>query len=263
MTAAPGCEEEIIDGIQSLFGFEVPIIGGSSADEQIQGAWRQVANDRVESDSVVLTTMFPSVETVFAFHSGHEPTDSRGTVTRASGRVLYEIDGRPAAEVYEEWIGRDLNAQDGGAILSQTTTVPFGRLVGAIGGVDSFVLVHPATISEDGAIRTFAELRAGDTLVLMRGTRRSLVTRAGRVVHLSLHDVEGGATGISGAIVFFCAGCYLTVGDAMGDVVKGVRSALDGRPFLGAFTYGEQGCLPDGQNHHGNLMISVLGWTRE
>jgi len=34
-----------------------------------------------------------------AFVSGYFPTEYKGKITKAKGRVIYEIDGRPAAEV--------------------------------------------------------------------------------------------------------------------------------------------------------------------
>ncbi|MFW5739902.1 MAG: FIST signal transduction protein [Myxococcota bacterium] len=260
MTAAPGCEEALIAGAESFFGSEVPIVGGSSADEQIQGDWLQAANERVASDSVVLSAMFPSTEVGAAFHSGHGPTSFRGRVTRSSGRTLWEIDGRPAAEVYAQWTGKALPAEDGASIFGDTTTVPLGRAVAAMGGIETFLLMHPATVVAGGGLTMFAEVREGDTVVLMRGTRRSLVTRAGRVAQSVADQAEERLEQVRGALVFFCAGCLLTVGEALDEAVAGVRSSLDGQPFLGAFTYGEQGCLPDGKNHHGNLMISIAGW---
>jgi len=41
-------------------------------------------------------------------------------------------------------------------------------------------------------------------------------------------------------------------------VVDGLREALSGLPFLGSFTFGEQGCFVRGTNRHGNLGISVV-----
>ena len=63
---------------------------------------------------------------------------------------------------------------------------------------------------------------------------------------------------VSGALVIYCAGCMLTVQDEMEEVAAEVREALGGKPFLGAFTFGEQGCFTGGENRHGNLMISVV-----
>jgi len=46
---------------------------------------------------------------------------------------------------------------------------------------------------------------------------------------------------IAGGLVIYCAGCMLTVQDQMDNVVGHLNDALEGRPFLGSFTFGEQG----------------------
>jgi hypothetical protein len=50
----------------------------------------------------------------------------------------------------------------------------------------------------------------------------------------------------------------LTVTDRMDDVASELVEALGGRPFLGTFTFGEQGCFLGGENRHGNLMFSTV-----
>jgi len=50
-----------------------------------------------------------------------------------------------------------------------------------------------------------------------------------------------------------------TVKQRMDEVVSNLRSALgEETPFLGAFTFGEQGCFFGGENRHGNLMVSLV-----
>jgi hypothetical protein len=50
----------------------------------------------------------------------------------------------------------------------------------------------------------------------------------------------------------------LSVRERLDEVVAGVNASLDGAPFLGAFTFGEQGALLKAGNRHGNLMISCI-----
>ena len=260
ITAAPGHEELLIEGIEDLFGSEVPIAGGSSGDNAVAGEWEQFANGQVYQDAVVVTVLFPSTEVMFAFHSGYEPSEVKGRVTRAEGRVLYEIDGRPAAQVYNEWtegtIAHALPA--GGNVLALTTLHPLGRVTGRVGGAPYFRLSHPESVTAEGAIALFTDVLEGDELILMRGTQESLVSRAGNVAQSALDTYSADPSEVAGALVIYCAGCMLTVQDKMGEVVTSLRSALGEKPFLGAFTFGEQGCFVGGENRHGNLMISVL-----
>ncbi len=264
MTAAPGAEEDVIKGIQDIVGTDVPITGGSSADNTVSGDWMQFADKQVLTNSVVVTVMFPSSSAMFAFHSGYEPTEKSGIVTSASGRVVNQIDNKPAAEVYNEWadqiIAEDL--PDGGNILSKTSLHPLGRIVGDVSGIPYYRLAHPDTVTKDGGLSLFADIEEGEKLVFMSGTKDSLVNRAGRVASASLAAHSTESEEVSGALVVYCAGCMLTVQDRMNDVVNGVKKALGDKPFLGLFTFGEQGCFVGGENRHGNLMISVLTFNK-
>ena len=265
MTASPGCEEELISGIEAVVGQGVPIAGGSSADNNASGEWKQFANGKPYKNAIVVTVLFPSSEIMFAFHSGYEPTGLSGLVTKAKKRRLMEIDGRPAALVYNEWIDGRISDQIkfGGCIMTQTTLHPLGSIVGQIGAIPYFKLSHPEKVNSDGTIDFFSNISQGDKLVLMRGTAESLVSRAGRVALSALETNNATPSDVEGALIIYCAGCMLTVKNRLDDVVDGLRKALPDTPFLGVFTFGEQGCFLGGQNRHGNLMISVLLFTKK
>ena len=53
----------------------------------------------------------------------------------------------------------------------------------------------------------------------------------------------------------------LHVRERMGEVAAEVSAALGGAPFLGAFTFGEQGAIVDSCNRHGNLMVAALAFS--
>jgi hypothetical protein len=259
INGVPGHEEAVLMGIQDILGPDVPIAGGSSADNTVEGNWKQFANGQVYTDAVIVTAMYPSTSTYLAFHSGYSPSQTRGWVTKGEGRTLHEIDGRPAARVYNEWTGGVVSDNlSGGNVLAATTLSPLGRRVGQVGQVPYHRLSHPDSVTADGALTLFSDIEEGEELILMRGTRKSLISRAGRVAGAALGAGRLTADQISGALVIYCAGCMLTVQDEMEEVAAEVRDALGSKPFLGAFTFGEQGCFSGGENRHGNLMISVV-----
>lgn len=257
----PGREEQILLGVQDAIGPDVPIAGGSAADNDVSGQWQQISGGEVVRDAVVVCALYPSAPVHWSFHSGYSPTERAATVTRAEGRVLHELDGRPAAEVYDEWTGgavaREL-AAGGGSVLGGTTLFPLGRLVGSTGGAPYHRLSHPEAVTPERGLSLFTEVHAGERVVLMEGTRGSLVSRAGRVARAAIAAGELAPEDIAGALVVYCAGCMLTVREDMDRVAAEIRGALGERPFLGMFTFGEQGCFVGGENHHGNLMISAV-----
>ncbi|NLI79017.1 MAG: hypothetical protein GX442_21565 [Candidatus Riflebacteria bacterium] len=261
LTSAPGHEEEVLAGLEDLFGPDVPVGGGSAADDAVAGRWRQFANGQVFDDAVVVAVLFAPGRIGFSFHSGYDPTAKRAVITSGEGRTIRALDGRPAAEVYNAWTGgalADLQAT-GGSLLLRTTLQPLGRVAGRIGGIPYFQLSHPESMTADGALALFSRVESGQEVWLMQGSEESLVKRAGRVARSAVQSLPGRPVAVRGAMVIYCAGCMLTVRNRMADVVESLRQGLGPDvPFLGAFTFGEQGCFVGGENRHGNLMISLL-----
>ncbi len=294
MSSAPGQEEALIEAVGEIVGPEVPIVGGSTADNDVIGEWRQFANARTDRDSVALATLFPEREPTFAFHYGYAPTEHKGRVTRAAGRIVYEIDGEPAAEVYDRWTGGTLRSvidSGGGNALSRTTLHPLGRSGEAAGeragkggplaeeGLNStkgseakhlrdargeivYLLSHPSWVYPDKGLGLFTTVSVGDELVLMTGSTGRLVQRAGQVAATARTLAKWDDDPPAGAITVYCAGCMLTVGDRIDAAMEGVRESLDGAPFLTTFTFGEQGRHTGLGNVHANLMISTVCFPR-
>lgn len=261
MITTPGGEEAVVQGIADVVGTETPLVGGSAADNTLAGNWRQIAREGVLEGHISVAVLFPSAEVTASFHSGYDPTQSTGTVTRAEGRTVHEIDGRPAASVYDGWTGgaiRGVLDQGGGEVLSKTNLHPLGRFVREVRGVPYFVLSHPERATPDGALGLFTDVSAGDELVCMSGSVDGLVARAGNVVRSAL--TTGGLRQDQGraALIIFCGGCLLTVQDRIDEVHANICRELGGIPFLTMFTFGEQGRIVDVGNRHGNLMISTL-----
>lgn len=262
ISASPGIEEEVLEGVESLVGKNIPVIGGSAADNEVNGLWKMFTRNHLISEGVIIAVFYCSGKLLFAFHSGYDPSGEKALITQASDRTLYQLDGKPAADVYNQWTKGTLDtvlAQQTGNILAQTTLFPLGRRVGQIGGIPYFQLSHPDQLLMGGALSLFSDIFEGEDVWLMRGTPESLIQRAGNVAQSALDTQDQiDLKRIRGALIIYCAGCMLTIQSRMEEVVLSLKKALGEVPFLGAFTFGEQGCFPGGENRHGNLMISVL-----
>ncbi len=264
MNASPANEEEIIEGIESIVGNKIPIVGGSCADNTIEGGWKLFTSGKNYNNGIVVTVIFSSLKIGYAFRSGCVPTDKNGIVTRASGRRIFEIGKRPAGQVYNEWTDGIISQMlvKGGNILNGTTLSPLGRAAEKIADMDFYVLSHPVYVGENGSyLDLFTEVKEGERIYLMFGTKQALIQRAGAVTRSTI--IRGEFKNIEASIVIYCAGCMLTVGDQMTQVVKSINNAIGNGVYIGGFTFGEQGCFPDLRNRHGNLMISIVSFSDE
>lgn len=265
LSTSPGAEESVLAGIESVVGKTVPILGGSAADNDISGNWQVFDAVNTAADGVTISVLFPSTQVSFAYHNGYAPTDITGEVTKVDGRLLREIDHRPATKVLDEWTKGTVipkTRKDPVSILSESTLSPLGRYLDDVRGVPYFLLAHPSEAYKDGSVALFADVQVGEVLTLMEGSVGSLTARAGKVANLAARLGDMQSDDIAGGLMVYCGGCMLAVQDHMGDVISGVQDALPNIPFLGVFTFGEQGVVIDGSNHHGNLMISCILFSK-
>lgn len=256
---APGFEEQIINGIQQAVGDQVPILGGSAADNEVSGSWSQFDGQQLGNNLLVIAVLYPTVQISSYFSSGYSATRYSGIVTAVKGRRILKIDQQPALQVYNNWLQQaGLAEMQPGIVMSASTFHPIGRQLNAR-DIPFSLLSLPTSVAEDGSIELLAELQPGDQISLMQGSKEQLVRRAAHVVRVASnnlrlrHDVAPAA-----ALIVYCAGCMLAVRDEIGQVQQSLRDSLSGIPYLVAFTFGEQGCFADGFNRHGNLMISAV-----
>jgi hypothetical protein len=257
---APGNEEQVLAGLQDLVGNEVPIFGGSSADNDVAGDWLQYDGNVLYSNGVVILALYPSTPLSSYFSSGYSASTWVGTVTAVDGRNLQSIDNKPAASVYNDWLVQEGKAPlQEGNILMESAFSPLGRIINHDKNVSINLLSHPANFNEDQSLSLFSEVQEGEQLWLMNGDKTQLIKRAADVVKIAKdnlnfqYDCEP-----AGALIVYCAGCMLAVKEDLDEVQQAIKNELGDIPFIVTFTFGEQGCFVDGSSRHGNLMISAI-----
>jgi hypothetical protein len=281
---APGQEEAVLAGLRRVVGDRCPIIGGSSVSVSAQGQPRQFGTNGPLSDGLVVGALFPSGGVTVSYQSGFEPTGASGIVTSlgaedgqpqangaempgqtaATGRTILTIDGESAVDVYDRWMGGTLPPEakaHGGAIALDSAWYPLGDIAGDIDDLTYFRLVHIGSVTAEGGLRTYAAVSEGSRVYAMRGSRTSLIHRAGRVATTAISALEDEGNRPAGALMVYCIGCRLAVGDEIADVADRAREGFQRAPFVGCFTAGEQGPVLV-QNVHANLMISAVVFGR-
>lgn len=260
--ATPGFEERIVEGLDDATGGVIPVYGGSAADDDLSGKWRVFSGMQSEKEGFVVAAIGSSHSVFGSFVAGYLPSNERGTVTAAHGRVVHSIDDQPAARIYNQWTnGRIAAHLQGGVILGDTSLAPLGRLIDKIGGTPRYLLSHPHEVLPDGSLSFFTDMSVGDSVVLMLGSEDSLLERTRQAAQRAL---GGSKAPLTGGVLVYCGGCVGAIGnDAAQRVASMFGEQLGNAPFIGAATFGEQGCFParrgaDAFNRHGNLMCDAV-----
>ncbi len=243
-------EENFLRGLVKVMGRHSPIIGGSAGDDlNLKKTW-QFGNG-VYSDAGVLGVITGGIKLGTAIGNSYTPIPDKGAaVTKAKGRVVYEFNNKPAAEVMKELLDTDelpfeLNAQK-----------PLGFK--SVDVSNEYVIRSISTENPDGSLNFFSEIPQGVYFNVMETNKELLEERFRETLKKALFDA-GNPKNVGAVVVFNCiykhlanvrCGCndFDIIWDELGKEV----------PVIGFNTYGEQGSTSGGAVGHHNQTSSLL-----
>lgn len=255
LLAPPGHEEAILSGISAVIGRSVPLLGFTVADPDVGGSWVVFSGNRMLPNSCAVALLYGDFVAGAAFSAGYWPTAHVARAGQVEGRMLGRLDGRPAAEVYAEWLGTSPGNLRGPRLRQVAALAP---LAVEDTRTHRLIVKEPGTISADGRLGLFADVREGDLLRLLTATPESLVPAAGAAVSEAAMRAGLSSSSIKGVLMAQGAGRVRALREHASEVALQVRHIAGPAALLGASTFGEQSQLPDGRPVHLNLTTSVL-----
>ena len=203
---------------------QLVFVGGSAGDDLTFKETRVFHRANSSTDGAVLMLLDMAVPFTIAKTCSFEPTKHRFTVTRAdeANRVVYELDGKPALEVYAKAAGTTPDKLDGALFMKH----PLGMMLDNDPWIRS-----PQQALPDGGLKFYCRITEGSEVHLMKGT--DLVGETRRAMTVAAHAVGGTASGV---IAFNCILRRLEL-----DATKAHDAfhATFGVPTAGFHTYGE------------------------
>jgi hypothetical protein len=89
--------DEVIAGLESVLGADMPLIGGTSADNGKAKRTTQFHDDDVVTDGLIVVALAdPTLELVSGAHHGSTPIGTPFEITRSEANHVFEINGEPA-----------------------------------------------------------------------------------------------------------------------------------------------------------------------
>lgn len=243
-------------GLKEVVGASATITGGLAGDAgAFQKTW-VLLNGQVYSDRVVaLGFTGEKLEVAYGSKGGWQAFGPVRRVTRAEKNVLFELDGRPALEVYKKYLGPKATELPASGLLypfcilsdSQTET-----------GLTRTIL---AVDEKTGSLTLAGDVPHNGLLRLMHTDNDGLIkgaADAARQAHSMLPISEGDSV----ALMVSCVGRKLVLGTDVDSEVDAVRDSLSQNTTLtGFYSYGEL-CpflsKQDCQLHNQTMTITYL-----
>lgn len=226
---------ELVAGINSEIG-DVSITGGLAGDGAEFGETLVGVDSAPTSHTVAAVGFYGSaIKIGHGSAGGWDVFGPRRVITRSQGNVLYELDGEPALNLYERYLGGDeAKALPGSALLFPLEIYdpkhPDHRVVRTVLAID-----------RDARTMTFAgDIPQGWMAQLMRGNFTCLAQGAA-VAARQARDGLGACKDNDGvAILVSCIGRRLLMGQRVIEEVEAAGEELGSRLMpLGFYSYGE------------------------
>jgi hypothetical protein len=250
-----GNADQIIQGMKSRLGDGIKIAGGAAGDGGIFKQTFQYSNDHVLSDSIVAV----GFEGDFAFSTsvacGWFPVGVAKKVTRSSGNVVYELDGQPALQVYEKFLGKHANR-----LPAVGVEYPLGLLGPHEDLEDSSYFLCRATMGVDrktGSITFAGEVPQGALVKMTMGSETDIIQAVAEAAQSAMEELQGGdpaAAAVKPKVIFMysCMARKIVLGSKTAEEISAVRKAVGNDvPLIGFYTYGEY--APVGKHGHSHF----------
>jgi hypothetical protein len=240
---------DTVSGAYEAAGPAVPLAGGAAGGSEK----RHFHDGQVSSDSVVAV----AIRSEGPLGMGHAQTcKTRGTpsiLTRSSGQLVEEIDGRPAEEVYLEQLGFTGVAFDDEEFEAMAITHPIAQpeLHG------DFRLRHVLGRTEEGGIVLGTGIPESAVIEFTELDFDELIASGSGSVHTAIGSLGGASP--RAALVFDCAGRRRALREGIPEEVEGITTALGDPtpPLVGLYTHGEVARLRGAKGDRNHAVVTV------
>src|SRR3712207_6708325 len=158
----------------------LPIWGGGASDNFAMRQTYQYCNDEIASDGVAYTLLSGEVLPAWAIDVGYVPIGGERTVTRSQGNVIYEIDGKPALEVFHEYLPDPALAENWGARLANSFALCF-RAPNYIKDEDYIFRAVLSVNKAEGSLTLATEIQEGTSVWFSSRNQEKVTTGLDRM----------------------------------------------------------------------------------
>ncbi len=256
-----GRGEEVVIAAAKHLGAGSRICGGSAADDLAFKESHVFCGGEAFTDGVSLCRISSQrVPLAMSCRHGHLPLSPALTITRAEGRVLFEVDGRTAWDVWLEHTREPARREgiDAAELEGMTDTGAFliryelGLLTD-----DGYKVRVPLWKNEDGSLTFGCKLYEGARFRIMESWEEKQLESASLAAESAAAEIPPSER--AGALVFDCVCRDIILGARFEESVSGLRIKLGDIPMIGFETYGEICTRGEVSGYHNtSTVVAVL-----
>ncbi len=239
---------ELLEGFQQVLG-NIPIVGGMAGDNAAFVKTLQIVNDTISENLVIAIGLYGnSLITASGALGGWKPYGPPRKITKSDKNVVYEMDGKPALQLYKLYIG------DAYAKNLPGSGLKFPLAIIEEGKKEVEKIRTLLAIDEKNNSLTFAgNVEEGETVRLCQTNHDRLIDGASGAANMVTDVLRVQNSNQPGlAICVSCVGRKGVMAEQTSDEIRAIRQVLGDQTLItGFYSYGEFAPRP-------NTMDSVL-----
>lgn len=229
---------DIVRGVLDVLGEHFPVIGGAAGDDFLFQKTYEYHDGETISGSVVGVGISGTFSFGVGVRHGWIPIGVPMKVTKSKGAVLYELDGRPAVSIYEDYFGTKADVLKQEPLARLAITYPLGI---KIPDLEEYLIRDAITVDDQGAITCAAEIPEGSEIRLMIGSKEKAIEAAEDAARHVMQDLEAQHAKPKMLLIFNCIAREKLFAQKAKDEIDAIMNIIGHDvPTLGFYTYGEQ-----------------------
>jgi hypothetical protein len=231
--------EELLAGMRAVLGANTPISGGLASDGADFVRTLVGANAAPRAGVVAALGFYGAAITMSqGCAHGWDNFGPPRRITKSEGTVLFELDGKPALDLYEHYLGEYAKELPASALR-------FPLLVADPADPTREIIRTVLNVDREARSLTFAAgIQEGWNARLMRGAFDNLAEGAGAAARQAFVGVKDETPGL--ALLVSCVGRRIVLGEHTGDEVEAVADVLPSYlRQVGFYSHGEISSRPN------------------
>lgn len=253
MFATPKEEEEYLKGIQDIIG-ELPMFGGSAADNEVVGEWRVLCGNEQYDDGCAVALFYTTKTIKNVLSNSYNETENVGVITALDdNRRIMEIDRIPALKKYAEWTGFNADELMGQSILSASVPMPLGTVT--LHG-ETILTRHPQVGNPDYSLTAGANMAVNTAIMLLQTDEDGLIGGTVENINELKQNFHPAAF-----LMMHSSARKDYIGERIDEDYVAIKNAVGDLPFIVAFTSSEYGQVDHSGASISNLALSFTGFS--
>ena len=233
---------ELTKGLNNRLQDRISITGGLAGD-QANFAETVIVHNQAGKKNLVLAIGFygEHLQVGYGSMGGWDSFGVDREVTKSTGNILYELDGKPALELYKKFLGEHAANLPASALLFPLSLM--------IKGTETSLVRTILSVNEtDGSMVFAGDIPQGEYVRLMKANNDRLIDGANGAAEMSKISLKNSDPDL--AILISCVGRKLVLKQRVEEELEIVREVIGNNTTMtGFYSYGEISPIKPFENH--------------